>query len=107
IRDFHVTGVQTCALPISTDDKGVDVAKVMGTLRRAIMPLKGWDVEEQLILGNFSFSKLILWKDIVVHQEQLLQNDIVRSLVDGQLALENVDADSVFDFDSLHPTAMA
>src|SRR5690606_38975849 len=28
-------------------------------------------------------------------------------LVDGQLALENVDADSVFDFDSLHPTAMA
>src|SRR5690606_40067856 len=24
IRDFHVTGVQTCALPISTEDQGVD-----------------------------------------------------------------------------------
>ena len=52
---------------LPADDKGVDVAKVMGVLRRAVMQLKGWDVEEQLVLGNFSFSKLILWKDIVMH----------------------------------------
>lgn len=45
---------------LPTDEKGVDVAKVMGILRRAVMQLKGWDVEEQLVLGNFSFSKLIL-----------------------------------------------
>src|SRR5690606_40835772 len=25
IRDFHVTGVQTCALPIFVDPKGIDV----------------------------------------------------------------------------------
>lgn len=93
-------------LPV--DDKGVDVARVMGTIRRAIMPLKGWDVEEQLILGNFSFSKLILWKDIVVHQDQLLRNSIVRSLVEGRLVLENIDAnDGHTEFDRMHPTTMA
>lgn len=72
---------------LPTDEKGVDVAKVMGIIRRAVMQLKGWDVEEQLVLGNFSFSKLILWKDIVIHQEDLLKSEIVKSLVDGKLVL--------------------
>lgn len=70
---------------LPTDEKGVDVAKVMGMLRQAIKNLKGWDIMEQVVLGNFSFSKLILWKDIVVHHEELLKSDMVRSLVDGKL----------------------
>lgn len=87
---------------LPTDDKGVDVAKVMGVLRRAVMHLKGWDVEEQLVLGNFSFSKLILWKDIVDHQEDLLKSDMVRSLVDGKLVFsENLDTHSANEFDSI------
>ncbi len=89
------------------DEKGVDVRKVMGIFRRAIMQLKGWDVEEQLVLGNFSFSKLILWKDIVMHTDDLLKNDMVRSLVDGKLSynvdvsdtpsnqLDNIDSNSL------------
>ncbi|MBO9592822.1 MAG: DUF3320 domain-containing protein [Niabella sp.] len=87
---------------LPADEKGVDVAKVMGILRRAIMQLKGWDVEEQLVLGNFSFSKLILWKDIVVHQEELLKSDMVRSLVDGKLHLnEHHELRSAGDFDNI------
>lgn len=87
---------------LPTDAKGVDVAKVMGVVRRAIMQLKGWDVEEQLVLGNFSFSKLILWKDIVVHQEELLKSDMVRSLVDGKLAFNvNYEPHSENDCDSI------
>ena len=88
---------------LPTDDKGVDVAKVMGILRRAVMQLKGWDVQEQLVLGNFSFSKLILWKDIVEHQEDLLKSDMVRSLVDGRLVFnENHEPHSVDDFDNVN-----
>ncbi|HLO43775.1 MAG TPA: DUF3320 domain-containing protein [Leadbetterella sp.] len=79
--ELNLSGLEE--LPI--DEKGVDVAKVMGILRRAIMQLKGWDVHEQLVLGNFSFSKLILWKDIVKHQADLLKSDMVRSLVEGKL----------------------
>ncbi len=88
---------------LPTDEKGIDVAKVMGVLRRAVMQLKGWDVEEQLVLGNFSFSKLILWKDIVVHQEELLKSDMVRSLVEGKLVFnENHEPHSAIDFDHIH-----
>lgn len=88
---------------LPTDEKGVDVAKVMGLLRQAVKQLRGWDVLEQLVLGNFSFSKLILWKDIVVHQDQLLKSDMVRSLVDGKLAFtENHEPHSAKDFDSIH-----
>jgi hypothetical protein len=88
---------------LPTDEKGVDVARVMGILRRAVLQLPGWDVEEQLVLGNFSFSKLILWKDIVVHQEELLKNDMIRSLVNGKLEFsEDYDPISVKDFDSVH-----
>ncbi|WP_153800460.1 DUF3320 domain-containing protein [Foetidibacter luteolus] len=76
---------------LPADEKGADVAKIMGTLRRAIMQMKGWDVEEQLVLGNFSFSKLILWKDIVMHQQELLKSPMVRSLVDGKLSLTGID----------------
>src|SRR5690606_3315276 len=87
---------------LPTDEKGVDVAKVMGILRRAVMQLKEWDVQEQLVLGNFSFSKLILWKDIIVHQEEVLKSDMVRSLVDGKLVLsENHEPHAASDFDSI------
>ncbi len=88
---------------LPTDEKGVDVAKVMGLLRQAIKQLRGWDVLEQLVLGNFSFSKLILWKDIVVHQEEILKSDMVRSLVDGKLVFnENHDPHSAKDFDNVN-----
>ncbi|MCO5241328.1 MAG: DUF3320 domain-containing protein [Chitinophagaceae bacterium] len=87
---------------LPTDEKGVDVAKVMGLLRQAIKQLRGWDVLEQLVLGNFSFSKLILWKDIVVHQEELLKSDMVRSLVDGKLSFnENHEPHFANDFDNV------
>ena len=71
------------------DEKGVDVSKILGILRRAIMHLNGWDILEQLVLGNFSFNKLILWKDIAVHEKELLQSDMVRSLILGRLDFEN------------------
>lgn len=87
---------------LPTDEKGVDVFRVMGTLRRAVMQLRGWDVEEQLILGNFSFSKLILWKDIVVHQEALLKSNIVRSLVEGKLVSDESNIlDESVDYDKI------
>jgi hypothetical protein len=93
---------------LPTDEKGVDVAKVMGIIRRAVMQLKGWDVEEQLVLGNFSFSKLILWKDIAMHQEELLKSDMVRSLVEGKLVFdENQELHSVNDFDNIHSQSIA
>ena len=86
---------------LPTDDKGVDVAKVMGILRRAVMQLKGWDINEQVILGNFSFSKLILWKDMVSHQDALMRSPMVKSLIEGKLAFADAEPDVPVDFEAL------
>ena len=92
---------------LPTDEKGVDVAKVMGLIRQAIKKLRGWDVMEQLVLGNFSFSKLILWKDIVVHQEDMLKSDMVRSLVYGKLVFnENHEPPSAEDYDNVNSSSI-
>lgn len=52
-------------------DGCVDVRKVMSTIRRAVMDKRGWDVEELVFLGNFTFNNFIIWNDIHVHREML------------------------------------
>ena len=68
------------------DDFGVDVSKVMAIFRKAILNLEGWDVLEQLVLGNFSFNKLILWQDISRYSEEIQRSNVVKSLIDGKLS---------------------
>lgn len=67
------------------DENGIDTRKVFALFRRAIMQQKNWDIEESLVLGNFSFHKLILWKDIVSNSDRLRQNPFVNSLMEGQM----------------------
>lgn len=89
------------------DGKGIDVAQLIAQMRRAIMGLKGWDIADQVILGNFSFNKLILWNDIAHQSEEIAKSPIVRSLIDGQLRLDIQDEDVPLDFDDIDPTALA
>lgn len=67
------------------DEKGVDVTKVLATLRHAILNFEGWEVLEQTVLGIFSFNKLLLWQDISKYSEEIQRSPIVRSLMEGQL----------------------
>ena len=67
------------------DESGVDVAQVFNIVRRAIMAQSRWNVEEQVVLGTFSFNKFILWNDIHNNADKLLQNKTVASLVSGKL----------------------
>jgi len=82
------------------DQSGVDVKLVFNTIRKGIMNQTKWNVEEQSILGIFSFSKFIMWNDIHSNAEKLYQNKIVKSLVSGKLEWDvmeepivNLDAD--------------
>ena len=43
-----------------------------------------WDIEEQAILGIFSFNKFIMWNDIHNNADKLVQNKIVSSLISGK-----------------------
>ena len=79
-------GIQIGGLdPLPRDESGVDVSLILNTIRRAIMIQKGWDVEEQAIIGNFSFSKFIMWNDIHNNADKLRRNKIVASLMSGKV----------------------
>lgn len=71
--------------PLPTDEHGVDVKKIFAIIREVLKNKKRWDVEEECILGVFSFSKFLMWNDIHNHRQELLENNIVCSLVEQKL----------------------
>ncbi len=79
--DIRFKGLET----LPTDDHGVDVRLIFAIIRDALHGQKRWDVEEECILGTFSFSKFLMWNDIHTHREQLMQNSIISSLVANRL----------------------
>lgn len=106
-QDFGITIGGLESLP--KDESGVDVKAIFNVIRQAIMSQSRWDVEEQALLGTFSFSKFILWNDIHNNADQLCRNKVVASLVSGKLEWqpeENATLDEISD-SLLHPSAVA
>ena len=81
-QDFRIiiTGLD----PLPRDGSGIDVKVIFNTFREAIMHKKRWDIEEQAILGTFSFNKFIMWNDIHNNAGKLAENKIVASLISGK-----------------------
>jgi very-short-patch-repair endonuclease len=67
--------------PLPEDDNGVDVAKVLRTFRDAVRDLAGWEVKAEIWLGQFSFTKYLLWNDLTTRLDRLMENPIVDHLV--------------------------
>ena len=84
--------------PLPKDHSGIDTSLVFNTIRRKIMEQKNWDVIEQAVLGNFSFSKFIMWNDIHNNSDILCKNPIVSSLMNGVVD-ESVNAEISEDGD--------
>ncbi|WP_234409585.1 DUF4011 domain-containing protein [Ideonella sp. B508-1] len=81
---------------IPTDDKGIDVNKVLQAFRLAVREIAKWEVKEEAHLGIFSFTKYLMWKDLQDRTEQLKGNRVVKHLIDnpGQaFAREGKDGD--------------
>lgn len=66
---------------LPTDDKGLDVEKILQTFRLHITEMPGWEVKEQVHLGIFSFTKYLMWKDLQDRQKQLQENAVVAHLI--------------------------
>ncbi len=82
-QDFGISISSLDILP--RDESGIDVKAVFNMMRHGVMGQARWDVEEQALLGTFSFSKFILWNDIHNNSDELRQNKIVASLIAGKL----------------------
>lgn len=71
--------------PLPLNEDGVDSSKIFAIIRDVLKNQKRWDIEEEAILGVFSFSKFLMWNDIHNHRKELLNNNIVRSLAEQKL----------------------
>ncbi len=106
-QDFGISATGLKTLP--RDESGIDVRKVFNKIRQTVMAMPRWDVEEQAILGTFSFSKFILWNDIHNNADKLARNPVVASLMSGKLewqARQSATAEEIKD-EHLHPAGIA
>ncbi|MGB4845286.1 MAG: DUF4011 domain-containing protein, partial [Ferruginibacter sp.] len=88
------------------DESGIDLKLVFNIVRQAIMNKRKWDVEDQVFLGTFSFSKFIMWNDIHTNSDKLSENKIVASLISGKIEWELNESSSVdINFDETHHPA--
>ncbi len=67
--------------PLPEDHSGVDVGLVFRIFREAVRDLPGWEVKTEIWLGQFSFTKFLLWKDLADRLDDLTRNRVVRHLV--------------------------
>lgn len=79
--DIKISGLD----PLPKDEHGVDVSLIFAIIRDALKNQKRWDVEEESILGVFSFSKFLMWNDIHNHREELMENKVIESLAQQRL----------------------
>lgn len=77
--ELRVAGMEV----IPTDDKGIDVGKVLQSFRLAVRDIAKWEVLEQAHLGIFSFKKYLMWKDLQDRTEQLKGNRVVKHLIEN------------------------
>src|SRR4051812_14565234 len=67
--------------PLPADENGVNMAQVFQLFHEAVRDLPGWEVKSEVWLGQFSFTKFLLWKDLNDHLDALTENRVVRHLV--------------------------
>lgn len=80
-KDFGID-IQGLDGALPTDDSGIDVARIWNTVRLAVKDAAGFEVVEDVVLGNFSFAKYLMWKDLVDRVDVLRENPVVRHLID-------------------------
>lgn len=67
---------------LPTDASGLDVAQIWRIARQHLKDMKGFELTEEIVLANFSFTKYLMWKDLVDRTEVLKRNPVVRHLID-------------------------
>jgi hypothetical protein len=64
------------------NESGLEVARIFRILRTHIRDLKGWEVVERAVLGTFSFTKYLMWKDLEERSDALKRNPVVKHLIE-------------------------
>ena len=67
-------------LPV--DANGIDVRGIWTMVRTYLIDLAGFEVTEEVALSTFSFAKFLMWKQLGDQAADLLENPVVRRLVE-------------------------
>jgi hypothetical protein len=65
------------------DDSGLDVQLILDTFRAKLRDVPGWEVTDEVTLTNLSFTKYLMWKDLVDRADVLRESELARRLMDG------------------------
>jgi hypothetical protein len=60
----------------------LDVARIFRIVRTHIRALKGWEVVERAVLGTFSFTKYLMWKELEERSDAIKLNPVVKHLIE-------------------------
>ena len=67
--------------PLPEDESGVDVPRILRTVRQAVRDIDRWEVVEDVCIGIFSFTKFLMWRDLTSRTDELIKNPVVDHLV--------------------------
>ncbi|MGH9349416.1 MAG: DUF4011 domain-containing protein [Vicinamibacterales bacterium] len=80
LRQDH--GLDIPALdPPPEDENGLDVARILHTVRHAVRDIDRWDVLDEVRIGIFSFAKFLMWRDLRERADDLMRSPVVAHLV--------------------------
>jgi len=78
-KDF---GIEISSLdPLPEDEHGIDIPRILNLFREAIKHVDRWEVVEEAWIGQFSFTKFLMWRDLEKRTDQLLRNKVVAHLI--------------------------
>lgn len=64
------------------DECGIDVEGVWNRVRIAVKEMPGFEVTTDTVIGTFSFSKYLMWKDLTDRKDELAKNPVVKHLLE-------------------------
>ena len=68
---------------LPSSGESLDFAAILGEFRHVLRDLEGFEVLDELHLGQFSFARYLMWKDLGNRQPQLYEHPLLRRLLDG------------------------
>lgn len=85
-QDFQVSIPEFEGSELPMDASGLDVRKIWSIARKHLLDAQGFEVTEEVVLSTFSFTKFLMWKDLVDRTDILKRNPVVAHLIDTPTA---------------------
>lgn len=68
-----------------SSDNTFDLTQIFSVIREGLVKKPNWNVLEECMIGIFSFSKFVMWKDIHSHGDKMRQSAIIDALVENEI----------------------